>query len=61
MGHGNSNKLYITHAEHAGDLGQHSASSSGYKACVVCRSHFISETLLPQETAGSPCQSTDAV
>ncbi|KAG8219719.1 hypothetical protein J3R82DRAFT_687 [Butyriboletus roseoflavus] len=31
MGHGNSNKLYITHAEHAGDLGQHSASSSGYK------------------------------
>ncbi|KAN0100524.1 Cyclophilin-like domain containing protein [Tylopilus felleus] len=32
MGHGNSNKLYITHAEHAGDLGQHSASSSGYKA-----------------------------
>ncbi|KAF8140363.1 cyclophilin-like domain-containing protein [Boletus edulis] len=32
MGHGNSNKLYITHAEHAGDFGQHSASSSGYKA-----------------------------
>ncbi|KAL4070847.1 peptidylprolyl isomerase-like protein 2 [Scleroderma citrinum] len=26
MGHGNSNKLYITHAEHAGELGQHSAS-----------------------------------
>lgn len=31
MGHGNSNKLYITHAEHAGEFGQHSASS-GYKA-----------------------------
>ncbi|KAI9461809.1 cyclophilin-like domain-containing protein [Boletus coccyginus] len=31
MGHGNSNKLYITHAEHAGDFGQHSASS-GHKA-----------------------------
>ncbi|KAF9462124.1 peptidylprolyl isomerase-like protein 2 [Collybia nuda] len=31
MGHGNSNKLYITHAEHAGYFGSHS-SSSGYKA-----------------------------
>ncbi|KAH7912607.1 cyclophilin-like domain-containing protein [Hygrophoropsis aurantiaca] len=30
MGHGNSNKLYITHAEHAGEFGSHSASS-GYK------------------------------
>ncbi|EJT97800.1 peptidyl-prolyl cis-trans isomerase-like 2 [Dacryopinax primogenitus] len=33
MGHGNSNKLYITHAEHTGVAGgQHSASSSGYRA-----------------------------
>ncbi|KII93800.1 hypothetical protein PLICRDRAFT_36031 [Plicaturopsis crispa FD-325 SS-3] len=31
MGHGNSDKLYITHAEHAGYFGQHS-SSSGHKA-----------------------------
>ncbi|KAJ7630822.1 cyclophilin-like domain-containing protein [Roridomyces roridus] len=30
MGHGNSDKLYITHAEHSGQLGSHSASS-GYK------------------------------
>ncbi|KIJ68568.1 hypothetical protein HYDPIDRAFT_82284 [Hydnomerulius pinastri MD-312] len=32
MGHGNSNKLYITHAEHSGELGQHSASSAGFRA-----------------------------
>ncbi|ESK97969.1 cyclophilin family peptidyl-prolyl cis-trans isomerase cyp8 [Moniliophthora roreri MCA 2997] len=31
MGHGTSNKLYITHAEHSGLLGSHSASS-GYRA-----------------------------
>ncbi|KIY50580.1 cyclophilin-like protein [Fistulina hepatica ATCC 64428] len=31
MGHGNSNKLYITHQEHAGFFGSHSAST-GYKA-----------------------------
>ncbi|KAG6862412.1 hypothetical protein C0995_011852 [Termitomyces sp. Mi166 len=31
MGHGNSNKLYITHAEHTGQFGSHSASS-GYRA-----------------------------
>ncbi|TFK77208.1 cyclophilin-like protein [Pluteus cervinus] len=31
MGHGNSNKLYITHAEHSGMFGSHS-SSTGYKA-----------------------------
>lgn len=30
MGHGNSDKLYITHAEHAGLFGSHSASS-GFK------------------------------
>ncbi|KAG9043744.1 Peptidyl-prolyl cis-trans isomerase cyp8 [Tulasnella sp. UAMH 9824] len=30
MGHGANDKLYITHAEHSGALGQHSASS-GYK------------------------------
>ncbi|TRM66457.1 cyclophilin-like domain-containing protein [Schizophyllum amplum] len=30
MGHGNSNKLYITHQEHAGFFGSHS-SSTGYK------------------------------
>ncbi|KAF9523614.1 cyclophilin-like domain-containing protein [Crepidotus variabilis] len=31
MGHGNSNKLYITHAEHAGLHGAHS-SSTGFRA-----------------------------
>ncbi|KAG7099117.1 hypothetical protein E1B28_000990 [Marasmius oreades] len=31
MGHGNSNKLYITHAEHTGMFGSHSAST-GYQA-----------------------------
>ncbi|GLB36038.1 putative cyclophilin type peptidyl-prolyl cis-trans isomerase/CLD [Lyophyllum shimeji] len=31
MGHGNSDKLYITHAEHSGLFGSHSASS-GFKA-----------------------------
>ncbi|TFK30765.1 peptidylprolyl isomerase-like protein 2 [Coprinopsis marcescibilis] len=31
MGHGNSNKLYITHAEHSGLHGSHS-SSTGYRA-----------------------------
>ncbi|KAK0233006.1 cyclophilin-like domain-containing protein [Armillaria fumosa] len=31
MGHGNSDKLYITHAEHAGLFGSHS-SSTGFKA-----------------------------
>ncbi|EAU92666.2 peptidylprolyl isomerase (cyclophilin)-like protein 2 [Coprinopsis cinerea okayama7 len=31
MGHGNSNKLYITHAEHAGLHGSHS-SSTGFRA-----------------------------
>jgi len=30
MGHGNSNKLYITHEEHTGKFGSHSASV-GYK------------------------------
>ncbi|EEB95005.1 hypothetical protein MPER_06091, partial [Moniliophthora perniciosa FA553] len=30
MGHGNSDKLYITHAEHSGLHGSHSASS-GYR------------------------------
>ncbi|KAH9846806.1 cyclophilin-like protein [Lenzites betulinus] len=32
MGHGNSNKLYVTHAEHSGMFGQHTASSGGFKA-----------------------------
>ncbi|KAI0274740.1 cyclophilin-like protein [Gloeopeniophorella convolvens] len=32
MGHGNSNKLYVTHAEHSGLFGQHTASSSGFRA-----------------------------
>ncbi|KAL6310037.1 cyclophilin-like protein [Sparassis latifolia] len=32
MGHGNSNKLYVTHAEHSGLFGQHTASSAGFKA-----------------------------
>lgn len=30
MGHGNSNKLYVTHAEHAS--GDHTASSYGKRA-----------------------------
>lgn len=34
MGHGNSNKLYITHAEHSGMFGQHTASSAGFRAYV---------------------------
>lgn len=34
MGHGNSNKLYVTHAEHSGMFGQHTASSGGFKAYV---------------------------
>ena len=33
MGHGSNDKLYITHTEHSGALGQHSASG-GYKAWV---------------------------
>ncbi|EIW64310.1 cyclophilin-like protein [Trametes versicolor FP-101664 SS1] len=32
MGHGNSNKLYVTHAEHSGMFGQHTASSGGHRA-----------------------------
>ncbi|PVG03269.1 cyclophilin-like protein [Serendipita vermifera] len=31
MGHGNSNKLYITHAEHSGEAGGQHSASSGYK------------------------------
>lgn len=34
MGHGNSNKLYVTHAEHSGMFGQHTASSAGHKGKV---------------------------
>ena len=34
MGHGNSDKLYVTHAEHSGMFGQHTASSAGFKAWV---------------------------
>ncbi|KDQ30908.1 hypothetical protein PLEOSDRAFT_1036229 [Pleurotus ostreatus PC15] len=34
MGHGNSDKLYITHAEHAGYFGNHSASA-GYRASCI--------------------------
>ncbi|KAJ3552031.1 hypothetical protein NM688_g4373 [Phlebia brevispora] len=32
MGHGNMNKLYVTHSEHSGKFGQHTASSAGHKA-----------------------------
>ncbi|KAF7799246.1 hypothetical protein EIP86_010478 [Pleurotus ostreatoroseus] len=32
MGHGNMNKLYVTHSEHSGMYGQHTASSAGFKA-----------------------------
>src|SRR6266404_2253913 len=42
MGHGNSNKLYVTHAEHSGLFGQHTASSSGFKACVNCSNLSLS-------------------
>ncbi|KAF8331496.1 uncharacterized protein EI90DRAFT_2885494, partial [Cantharellus anzutake] len=31
MGHGANDKLYITHSEHSGALGQHSASSGHRK------------------------------
>ncbi|KIM34155.1 hypothetical protein M408DRAFT_91365 [Serendipita vermifera MAFF 305830] len=31
MGHGNSNKLYITHAEHSGEAGGQHSASSGFK------------------------------
>ncbi|KAG0147455.1 hypothetical protein CROQUDRAFT_76495 [Cronartium quercuum f. sp. fusiforme G11] len=31
MGHGGSDKLYITHREHAGEFGEHYASSAGAK------------------------------
>ena len=41
MGHGSNDKLYITHAEHSGGLGQHS-SSSGFKAYVL---YFLTSTL----------------
>ncbi|GAA6017581.1 hypothetical protein JCM8202_000340 [Rhodotorula sphaerocarpa] len=42
MGHGNSDRLYITHAEHSGALGQHSASSRGAqsKAQVLAKLPF---------------------
>ncbi|KIJ26133.1 hypothetical protein M422DRAFT_216413 [Sphaerobolus stellatus SS14] len=32
MGHGSNDKLYITHTEHSGRWGQHTAGSSGYIA-----------------------------
>ncbi|KAH8102520.1 cyclophilin-like domain-containing protein [Cristinia sonorae] len=32
MGHGNSDKMYVTHAEHSGMFGQHTASSAGFKS-----------------------------
>lgn len=41
MGHGNSNKLYVTHAEHSGLFGQHTASSSGFKACVALLTRLV--------------------
>lgn len=41
MGHGNSNKLYVTHAEHSGLFGQHTASSSGFKAYVDTSFHCL--------------------
>lgn len=41
MGHGNSNKLYVTHAEHSGLFGQHTASSSGFKVSVAFFPHSI--------------------
>jgi peptidyl-prolyl cis-trans isomerase-like protein 2 len=41
MGHGNSNKLYVTHAEHSGLFGQHTASSSGFKAYADTSFHLL--------------------
>ncbi|GAA5957162.1 hypothetical protein JCM8115_003975 [Rhodotorula mucilaginosa] len=54
MGHGNSDRLYITHAEHSGALGQHSASSRGAqsKHTVLAKLPFdhCALTLKPFET-----------
>ncbi|POY75263.1 putative Peptidylprolyl isomerase [Rhodotorula taiwanensis] len=54
MGHGNSDRLYITHAEHSGALGQHSASSRGAQAknTVLAKLPFdhCALTLKPFET-----------
>ncbi|GAA5987359.1 hypothetical protein JCM10908_001926 [Rhodotorula pacifica] len=54
MGHGNSDRLYITHAEHSGALGQHSASSRGAqsRATVLAKLPFdhCALTLKPFET-----------
>ncbi|GJN90158.1 hypothetical protein Rhopal_003157-T1 [Rhodotorula paludigena] len=54
MGHGNSDKLYITHAEHSGELGQHSASTRGarQKSTVLAKLPFdhCALTMKPFET-----------
>ncbi|GAA6019639.1 hypothetical protein JCM10207_006951 [Rhodosporidiobolus poonsookiae] len=54
MGHGSNDKLYITHAEHSGALGQHSASSVGArkKTSVLSKLPFdcCALTLKPFET-----------
>ena len=42
MGHGNSDKLYVTHAEHSGMFGQHTASSAGAKEYVLSRGTHVS-------------------
>ncbi|GAA6049389.1 hypothetical protein JCM3770_007321 [Rhodotorula araucariae] len=53
MGHGNSDKLYITHAEHSGGLGEHSASRGARaKNTVLAKLPFdhCALTLKPFET-----------
>ncbi|OSX67366.1 hypothetical protein POSPLADRAFT_1130482 [Postia placenta MAD-698-R-SB12] len=49
MGHGNSDKLYVTHAEHAGLYGQHTASSAGYKAQHNNTNPVTQEPLAPAD------------
>ncbi|GAA5974442.1 hypothetical protein JCM11641_003215 [Rhodosporidiobolus odoratus] len=54
MGHGSNDKLYVTHAEHSGALGQHTAGSRGAqsKRAVLSKLPFDScaLTLKPFET-----------
>ncbi|KZT05879.1 cyclophilin-like protein [Laetiporus sulphureus 93-53] len=49
MGHGNSDKLYVTHAEHSGLFGQHTASSAGYKTQHHNTNPFTKEPLTPAD------------
>ncbi|KDQ63517.1 hypothetical protein JAAARDRAFT_695453 [Jaapia argillacea MUCL 33604] len=59
MGHGNSDKLYITHEEHSGRFGQHTAGTSGFKACetggLASATPFDSCTLTGQPFTNPVC------